>query len=445
MRGNIHPYVVEDIGSLAVYDKIGSNSGNLMYAYGVCSAFSDQIQISMDQYKAEKNSYDDKAIQEINEQYDAYFLPLADAFRPDFENKINNLTRFIERLKIPVYVIGVGLHAEFEPHLEKGFPFDESVKRFVATVLKHSSAIGVRGAITQEYLVRLGFSRDKIIVIGCPSMYTLGDTLPYRNLNLNNNSRISINYGKGQPKEVIKYLNEIAYKYDNSQYVGQRLEELYTLWLGINDKDPRQDIDFPCDLSHPLYQDDKVRFFISANDWIANMQNVDFSVGTRLHGSIAAVLGGCPILLFTSDARTRELAEYHKFPAIPLKSLDYQIGVEELISKVDMETHIKAHKSNFLYYINFLKINGLEPNYNNIEIDSTNENGVKSILMCSSKEIISRINSIYKYKNEFLDKKIKYFKKALDEKNIKLNDAQKKISNMEKVLINIEELIKNRD
>ena len=52
--------------------------------------------------------------------------------------------------------------------------------QFCNAVLEKSRSIGVRGEITQEYLVRLGIKRRKIDVIGCPSMYTFGDFLPLK-------------------------------------------------------------------------------------------------------------------------------------------------------------------------------------------------------------------------------------------------------------------------
>ncbi|AGS69543.1 hypothetical protein [Streptomyces collinus] len=44
----------------------------------------------------------------INAEFDAFVVPLANAFRPSFENALKRLTRLITRLRIPVVVLGVG-------------------------------------------------------------------------------------------------------------------------------------------------------------------------------------------------------------------------------------------------------------------------------------------------------------------------------------------------
>src|SRR5699024_5258954 len=112
--------------------------------------------ITPDYYKIDHTKAD-----EINEKYDCYVIPLADAFRKDFVPSLRKYTKLIKKLKIPVVVIGVGLRAPFEPNLKEGFPFDEDVKAFVKAVLEKSNIIGLRGQITSDYLISLGFKEGK--------------------------------------------------------------------------------------------------------------------------------------------------------------------------------------------------------------------------------------------------------------------------------------------
>src|SRR5699024_2597558 len=125
--------------------------GNLVYQYSIIrTLMTEDTTITPDYYKRNPNR-----AEEINEKYDCYIIPLADAFREDFIPILRDYTKLIKKLTIPVVVIGVGLRAPFEPKLNEGFPFDEDVKQFVKAVLEKSSMLGLRGEITSEYLSKL--------------------------------------------------------------------------------------------------------------------------------------------------------------------------------------------------------------------------------------------------------------------------------------------------
>ncbi len=68
------------------------------------------------------------------------------------------MTRLIERLKIPVVVLGVGVQTNVDGDREYLRPIDEPVRAFCKAVLDRSHSIGVRGEVTQSYLNTLGFS-----------------------------------------------------------------------------------------------------------------------------------------------------------------------------------------------------------------------------------------------------------------------------------------------
>lgn len=152
---------------------VGGNSGNLAFAYGVMNVLkTDDTEFDVT-YNV---SWTDKEAEEIDEKYDAVIFPMADGFRKDFVYILNGMTDLINRIKIPVIVIGVGLRSSYEPVFDNSF--DEDVKRFVKAVLNHSAMLGLRGEITGEYLKRLGFSEDvDYTPIGCPSLYMYGNSI----------------------------------------------------------------------------------------------------------------------------------------------------------------------------------------------------------------------------------------------------------------------------
>ena len=81
IRAGMSPLDSFDAATVINRNSIGRNVGNLVYQYGVCrTLWTDQVEsITPNYYK----SLQDKA-DEINEKYDAFIIPLADAFRADF-------------------------------------------------------------------------------------------------------------------------------------------------------------------------------------------------------------------------------------------------------------------------------------------------------------------------------------------------------------------------
>lgn len=194
-------------------------------------------------------------------------------------------------------------------------------------------------------------------------MYVLGRELPWRPLELNSESRISINYSESFfTPEMVKYLNDLVLEYPNTQYVAQHLNDLKTLYLGQSLKPgiSSELSGYPFNIDHPFYKEDRVHFFTTPEAWIANMKQNDLSIGGRFHGNVAAVLSGTPSLTFPVDARMRELASYHELPQIPTHLLDPQMPLRALLERINLKSHLKNHGERFLHYLDFMKENSLE-------------------------------------------------------------------------------------
>ena len=106
-RGGMSPFETFSPGYILTHNVIGTNVGNFLYLNGVLRSL----------------MIDDNTV-------------LADAFRENFVNELNELTSFVKKLKIPCYVIGVGLKESYEPDFSQPKPQDEAVKKFVTAVLE---------------------------------------------------------------------------------------------------------------------------------------------------------------------------------------------------------------------------------------------------------------------------------------------------------------------
>lgn len=394
MRGALHPFEKHNKIEIAVRDYIGSNSGNMLYAYSVFRMLSSNgSEVELDHYKVERNVYSDEDIRRINETYVAYILPLADAFRDDFIERLNAYSTFIEKLTIPCIVIGVGIREAYEPQLHRKHLFDSAVVRFVKSVLTKSNIIGVRGGITAEYLKQLGFVEDRdYMVIGCPSFFMYGNKVYQRTVDVSDRDiNIAINLGRGYAEhDFTRYTYELSGEYQNYLYIGQEISELRTFVIGMDNLTNSRW--YPGNINHKFYAENKVRHYINPENWIKDMEMIDFSIGGRLHGNIAAILGGAPAVLFMVDSRTRELAEYLRIPSLRIDGFNSGQTLEELVEKMDLSSHLKIYADNYTRYIEFLKKNGLSPVQSKEReySDAIFEDDIKSYAICNKKEKIER-------------------------------------------------------
>ncbi|MBC2048176.1 polysaccharide pyruvyl transferase family protein [Listeria booriae] len=359
IRSGMRPtdiYTAEDI---YLKDRTGFNNGNLAYQYSIYrTLWNEDVEIDADGLSSNPN-----LAESINENYDLYVVPLADAFRDDFRQTLRNYTELIRRLKIPVIVTGVGLRANYEPQLEEGFSFDEDVTNFVKAVLEKSAQIGVRGQITADYLKKLGFNEDvDYRVIGCPSLYTFGRELKIRDLQLTEQSSIAINASPTSSDIAIQFLNNMIETHKDYHFIPQHLDEFHLMFAG--GPDISSDIQgYPTSIHHKYYQEGRVKYFTSMPSWYDFAKNTDFSIGSRLHGNVIPTIVGTPNISFVQDARMRELASYHALTHVTIDELENISDVNELLSQVDLKSAEKVQARNFDNYIDFLDTNGLEHIY----------------------------------------------------------------------------------
>ena len=445
IRSGISPLETFDASYMVNKNSIGGNVGNLIYAFSVYKTLmTEGTNIVPDYYSRNPKNAD-----EINEKYDSYIIPLADAFRTDFIHELKDYTKLIKKLKIPVIVIGVGLRAPFEPKLNEGFPFDDDVKEFVKAVLEKSNMIGVRGQITADYLTRLGF-REGIdhTVIGCPSMYSFGRELKIRDNKITRESQVCVNSSMLSPKKVLDFISKSMNDYPNHYFIPQWRKEMDLTYVGTP-LSSNKSVNYPTKLSDPVYMNNRVRFFLNAPTWIDFMSKADFSFGARLHGNVTATIAGTPSLIIPKDARMRELAEYHKLTSLWWNNIDEDTKLEDIIEKSNFHSPEEVHHANFDNFISFLDTNNLDHIYvnnNKPTIIPLNEKlkhtellpPIQPISGISKEDIAERLEQYYplyeerqkriknktKNKNKKIieqkNKKIKHLENTLNRKSVRL-------------------------
>ena len=361
VRGGADPFKRYRPRDLLIKDSLGGNSGNLMFSYGTMNVLNTS-KVTCDSTLYQKK-WTAAEIDEINQTYSAFVLPLADAFRADFIPELNCYTDLIRQLKIPCIVNGVGLRAKYEPDRSFSFFFNDDVRRFVREILNHSAMLGLRGETTGDYLKSLGFIPERdYTAIGCPSMYMHG-MLPENNDPKNGNVAVSLN--GLVPPLLEKLYTDLLASSEDLQIIQQRTSELVDLYYGrkldLSTTPPefaRRNIFAAFDYQ-AMKAAGRVRFFTDVPNWIHYLKPFSLFVGARFHGTVAALLAGVPTTITPFDSRTRELAAYHQIPTITEQDLEKGLSTESLQALADFGQVKKAHEKNFAHYKDFLKRNGL--------------------------------------------------------------------------------------
>ena len=413
---------------------LGNNIGNSLYAYSLFRTLTTDDNSLEPTYL--KYRYTDEEIEQINSEYSAFIVPLANAFRKDFIKELNGLTSMIKRLKIPCIVTGVGTDIRYGDDIHAELPFEKEVKEFISAALDKSAVIGVRGQFTADYLKRLGFSDDKdIMVIGCPSMYMHGRELSIKDFDIRPDSKIAINYADMVPDNILRFTLANLSRLEDPYTVGQTAAEMQLVYCG---KEPAHNSGLNMAVSSVkdrMYVEDRMRFPLYVQAWLDFMKEMDFTFGSRLHGNIASILAGVPAFMVCKDFRMQELSEYHGLPWIAGDAVDENTDIFKLIENVDLHSPEKVQADNFDRFISFLDMNGLDHIYKDgnepqrVPLDEqmsvrVHEPILHTLAGCSTEEVLDRLQKAFAEYDKVNENKIN----GLKEKNRTLRSENKELS-----------------
>lgn len=361
LRSGKDPFTPVSAETTLTQDVFNSNSGNYLFQHAVWKALAvDGTELVSNGTLSERAQPAHRDAGRINDEFDHFVIPLANAFRPDFIERLDRLSDLLEGVTIPVTVTGIGAQAAHGQGVESLAPIADQVKRFVGLVLDRSASIGVRGVFTQTYLTQLGFPEDSIDIIGCPSLFLHGrDFQVHRRVDaVGPDSRLALNVTPEVPG-IGAFVTAHAERYRHLTYVPQDAHDLRLMLWGTPFPHVH-DLSVPVHLDHRLYRDDRMRMFLDTWTWYDFLAQQDFAYGTRFHGNVAALLGGTPAMLLAHDSRTLELAEHHRMPHRIMPELTADITAEELYDATDLTEFNAAMPANFDRYTGFLERNGLQ-------------------------------------------------------------------------------------
>lgn len=361
IRAGKDPFATVAPETTLTQDVFNSNSGNFLFQHSVWKSL-DVVphELVANSTLSERRSASAQDARHINDEFDHFVIPMANSFRADFADKLENLTDLIEQLTIPATVVGIGAQAPADRSFTALADVEDVTRRFVAAVLDRSASIGVRGEFTRDFLIHLGFPPDSIDVIGCPSLFLHGrDHQVHKRVEtIDDDSALALNLTPEVPG-IGAFATDQADRHPHLNYVGQDAHDLRLLLWGVSHPHNTDPL-VPTHLRHRLYQEDRMRLFVDTWTWYDFLARQDFVYGTRFHGNVAGLLAGTPAMMLAHDSRTLELAEYHQMPHRVQPHFDEPVSVEDLYAATDLSAFNAAMPERFDRYAAFLERNGLE-------------------------------------------------------------------------------------
>jgi len=330
----------------------GQNSGNLVFAS------SAQRSLTVDGVDVETGSFSTllKRVDRLNEEGRHVVVPLANAFRTGFLRPLGLLTDAIERLTVPVTILGVGAQFGIDGPDRTSDTIDRAARRFLRAVLSRGPSIGVRGERTAGYIEALGFR--EVDVIGCPSMFLRGADLAIRDDRpaFDARTRISLNLTPRVPIPA-GWVEDVFERHPRTEFVAQEIVDLDAMLGGpaVAAASPG----YPASTRHRAIAENKAVFHQHAPTWIDSMATRAFTVGHRIHGNIASLLAGTPAHVIVHDSRTRELCEYFEIPHTDVRAHTADLTPRRLFESSDYGPLVANHGERLARFARFLERHGL--------------------------------------------------------------------------------------
>ncbi|MFT7057527.1 MAG: hypothetical protein ACJASV_000025 [Pseudorhodobacter sp.] len=321
----------------ALLKVLGANAGNLMFQYAATQLIdADLTHIS----PAETPYSDTSALSRAQ----ALVFPAANHLRLGAD--WTGLNNYLGNCKRPLVIFGLGAQApgpEGESATIAGLKTDPHVRRLVDILREKAVLVTVRGQFSRRACEELGLTGT--LALGCPSVFLnpdpeMGQKLAVKLAGLQQDQA----QGQFAPRFALTAAAPFEIRGDAPK---QDLERRLFAWARAADGFYVQQsgglssmkaadghwYDLELQTLHSIaavlapnvtplevwaYLARQGRFYSSAPDWIAAMGACNLVLGTRLHGTMAALAAGTLAAIITHDSRTSELADTMHLPQLSM-------------------------------------------------------------------------------------------------------------------------------
>lgn len=299
------------------------------------------------------------------------FIPRFYKFSEHIDTVVTNVFHRIgANLKVNIpYWENILNHADRVVPLSLGFafengqiaPMDESLKRLLF-MMSERIELGVRTEYDADYLSAQGIKN--VSVIGCPSLfYHMNRNLMVRGKRQSLKS-VNFNFTSDFRNLCISQKKAVEVHWKLLLWMKWQYERLPVKVHLTMQKQPFAEISDMHDILlsygeiHPFYKDCG-RYFYSVEDWIEELKKDDFSMGSRFHGNVAAVLAGIPALMVNVDKRMVGINNFYRIPSIDISQFDLDKPLEYYAELADYTEFNKVYPKRFDNFMDYCKRNGV--------------------------------------------------------------------------------------
>ncbi|PYE32147.1 polysaccharide pyruvyl transferase [Rhizobium sp. PP-F2F-G38] len=332
----------------------GNNTGNLIFSESLFRVIRNGV-ISSYHFTPE-----------VAKGRDAVVVAAANWLNPHSDFGV--LAERLEALKLPVILVGLGAQpsrGREHPTLKPG------TERLVRLAAESSKMISVRGPFSAEVLN--GFGVKNVEVTGCPSLLLASYARGPLSKVSKNPQRVAFHSTRHlmhDTSPLQDYFYKEAYRQRYDIVLQSELADFYYALGRTVNKEIMAKVDPIVCKSYGDSDAEAVgrylrlhgKVFYDLEKWTDYAQTQDLFVGTRIHGTVAALLAGTPGILMTHDARTVELAQTLNIPFVPAESVDMtrSLDLPALIEQADFSRFEARYGAYLRTFTAFFKSNGLE-------------------------------------------------------------------------------------
>lgn len=233
---------------------------------------------------------------------------------------------------------------------------------YILSQISERNEIGVRGEMAADVLEKSGIKNVRIV--GCQSLFYWNRGNYQINKDKKDISKINFNFNQCYTdffESHVEFCERslIFFKYIFNLFKQGKVDINYTMqtaffkeWTGFNNfinYDYLKDFPEKCG-----------KYYFSVDDWVEGIKNLDFSIGTQFHGSVAAILAGIPTLMITIDDRMKELCEVHSVPHIDISKFRPDMPIEYYYNLTDYSEFNEKYNANYDNFIDYCTKNGVK-------------------------------------------------------------------------------------